>query len=284
MSIGLHQLAQSAATAGQVPGWDNAAGLYVPGDVVRSIISSDASIDIDDSDPQILDLTVVAGGGSGGVLLLNNGAAVPGGTAAGTIIFEKAPAPTVYDFKLGALPAGWAGHNTPANAFDGAGMTATLDAADGYHIATVPAGDFSVEMAIVTLTSAGTMMGPAITNGAGTGQGAAWYNAPAGCLGIGISAWSYASAFVNNGGTFANPSRLRVRKSGTLYFAGYSFDGGATWTESLSQSNAFTPTTIALNSAFGSNTVKISEVVVRLGASSGKALGWWDGAAIQPLN
>lgn len=227
--------------------------------------------------------------GASGILLLDYtttpAADVPGGTPVGTVIFMKAPAPTVYDFTAGSLPAGWTSHGTPSNAFDGAGMTATLDAGDGYHINTVPAvADFSVEMGIVTLGSTGTMMGPTITTTAGIGQGAAWYNSPAGLLGIGISTWAYASSFVNNGGTHSNPSRIRIRKVGTLYFAGYSFDGGANWTEASSITASITPATVGLNSAFGSSTIKISDVIVRPGASAGKALGWWDGSAIQALN
>lgn len=67
MRLGLHQLAQSAATDGQVPGWDNTNGVWVPSDVVLGLTSADTSVTITDNGDGTLDLAAVGGGGGGGL-------------------------------------------------------------------------------------------------------------------------------------------------------------------------------------------------------------------------
>lgn len=66
MRIGLHDIAQSAATDGQVPGWDDLNGLWVPSTVVRGLTSGDASVTITDNGDGTLDLAAAGGGGGGG--------------------------------------------------------------------------------------------------------------------------------------------------------------------------------------------------------------------------
>lgn len=261
-------------------------GLWVPGNVVREITSDDDSVTITDLGGGVFDLaTVSTGGGTGPVLLLDYGDSVPGGTPADTVVFEKAAAPTVYDFTAGALPAGWSKHGSPTETFDGTGMTSTFTAGQGYHCTALPTGsEFTVEMEIISLTSQATMFGPNITDGSGTGAQVNWYNAPAGVLNINISSYSYASVFTNNLGTFSAPNRIRIHKVGSLYYGSYSFDGGVTWSaESLTVTSGITPARIGIGSAFGSSSIKVSKVIVRT-SSSGKAKGYWDGSALQPLN
>lgn len=64
MRIGLHDIARSAATGGQVPGWDDANGLWAPRDAVLGLTSDDASVTITDNGDGTLDLAA-AGGGTG---------------------------------------------------------------------------------------------------------------------------------------------------------------------------------------------------------------------------
>lgn len=88
MQPGLHQLAQSAAADGQVPGWDNALGLWTPIDVVRGLTSDDASVTVTDNGDGTLDLAAAGGGSSfSGYVPLGLApgyASVPGGTATPT--------------------------------------------------------------------------------------------------------------------------------------------------------------------------------------------------------
>lgn len=76
---GLEQIDESGATDQQVPGWDQVNGIWVPGDVVRTIASSDGSVLVDDSDPQNIDLTVVGGGGGGSLTVQDEGGTVATG-------------------------------------------------------------------------------------------------------------------------------------------------------------------------------------------------------------
>lgn len=64
MRPGLHNLAQTAATDKQVPGWDNANGLWVPRNTVHSIVQG-TNVTVDNTDP-FNPVVASTGGGGGG--------------------------------------------------------------------------------------------------------------------------------------------------------------------------------------------------------------------------
>lgn len=65
MRPGLHNLAQTAATDKQVPGWDNASGLWVPRNTVHAVVAG-TNVTVDNTDPFNPVIASTGGGGGGG--------------------------------------------------------------------------------------------------------------------------------------------------------------------------------------------------------------------------
>jgi hypothetical protein len=232
-------------------------------------------------------------GGAGGgakVILLENGASVDPGTPAGALVFEKALAPTVYDFRLGSLPAGWAKIGAPTETFSGAGMATSCGASQGYYIdlGTMPQ-EFCVDLVIATQTSVTSIMfGPRATSSANTGIGANWYSSPSALVEITITSGAYASSFVQTGvGPPTYPTRIRLRRQAQAFYSSYSTDGGVTWSpETPALSSAASISRIGVGSALGAASATVQQVIYRPGTNpltGGRAKGWWNGTALQPL-
>ena len=220
------------------------------------------------------------------VLLINNGASVPAGTPAGTIIIEKGLASVTYDFTAGALPSGWSKHGTPSETFSGAGMATTFSATQGYHIGGLSTtNNARIELHLAAQASFGVMFGIQLTDNSGNGVGVSWYNGPAGSLVESVAGYNYNSSFNTSTGTPAMPSRLRLRQSGTNYYASHSTDGGATWSvESSALVSATTMTRLNVGSILGSSTATVERVIYTPAPLSGGSIkGWWDGTTLQPV-
>lgn len=258
----LEDVDMSGRVNGQVPVWNATSGLWRPGN---------------------------AGGGAP-MILLEAGGSVPNGTPPGALIFEKAPAPTVWDFRLGSLPSGWAKQGAPTETFSGAGMVTTCPAAAGYHIAGLTlSAEYSVEVVITAQSTVSSVMfGPRLLTAAGAGLAASWYHSPSAVLLEGVGGHTYNGSFQQVGvGPPVYPTRLRVRKSGTSFFASYSSDSGATWSaDSPALISAAVIDRIGFGSILGAVTATIQQVIYRPGTVStntGRAKGWWDGTTLQPL-
>lgn len=226
--------------------------------------------------------------GGGGVLLLENGASVPGGTAVGTIIYEKAPTQTIWDFRGGALPASWAKRGSPTETFSGSGMAISCPVGSGYEIpiAGLPSA-FVVDLYINALSSPGAQMfGAYALDGSNNGSAVTWYNAPQGPMVIGITGGSYNSSYVVSSGAPTAPCILRLRRASTGWYASASVNGGTSFgTETTVYNPAFSPTKIGFGGFKDATAVAtIEKVTYSLTATArGGPRGWWDGSNIQPL-
>lgn len=234
--VPLRQVAGDGATAGQVPGWDNVNGLWVPGDVVRTIASSDGSVTVDDTDPQNIDLTVVGGGGGGsltvqdengnvatGVTQLDfQGAGVtatpgtgevivtiPGGGGGAASPYPLDPTslnPTYGDHFTGPPDARWnrVGYVAADEQYAmGGGTWLQVDTPRGaanYYYQAAPAGDFTVVMKAILVKPITVMWGPLILDSSGNGVGAITYDNPDSVLVIPVSAGSYGGTYQNRAG------------------------------------------------------------------------------------
>lgn len=225
------------------------------------------------------------GGGGGGVLLLENGASVPGGTAVGTVVFEKAAPQITWDFKTGSLPAGWVKVSTPTETFSGAGMATTCAAGRGYRVPLAVSSKFTLELHLLTQASVTSIMfGPRAHDGGGGGAQASWYNAPNAMLTLGMNGYTYAGSYSQAGaGPPVYPTWIRLHRDGTSWRSSYSGDSGSTWS---SPSPAITRSDVINNVGFGSILGTANATVQELiytpeGAIGGGAKGWWDGSQLQ---
>lgn len=293
MKVTLHDLAQSAATDGQVPGWDDTGGLWVPRDVLLGLTSADASVVITDNGDGTLNLAAAGGGGGGtaGVILIENGDdPADYAPAVNDLIFEKAVPPTFWDLRsLASLPTGWATRGSVATTFDAAGVSGTFDAGEGFYYTlggTTPSG--TLEAKEVSGSTFGQMVGPLMHNTV-TGKGAmtSWYNSPSGALTLaGNSSHQYAGGFTNGGGTPALPAWFRIRfdHSNGLCYGSRSTDG-TTWSAEATLSYDLAGITeVGLGSLFGSGTAKFEYLKWSpTGGGGGGLLGWWDGSDVVPF-
>jgi hypothetical protein len=266
------------------PGADGADGVGVPaGGTTGQALVKNSNTDFD------TEWSDVAAGGGTETLLLENGASVPGGTASGTIVYEKAITPVTYDFTLGSLPAGWAERGTNSESFSGSGMAITsLAANNGYYIdPSSPPTQFAVDLYILTQSSVTSIMfGPQIATSGGAGAQANWYNSPNAVMVGTLSAWAYGGNFQQTGtGPPSYPTVLRLRRDATNYYASYSADGGVTWSSESAAQVGTAGTRIGFGSSFGTPTVTVQKVIYRPGFTgrTGAAKGWWDGSALQPF-
>lgn len=234
--------------------------------------------------------TPSGGGGGSNVLLLANGASVPGGTAAGTLVFEKAVPATTWDFTAGSLPSGWVKQGTPTESFSGAGMACTCTTGQGYYVPGLTLlTNFVLELWVVTQTSVSSIMfGPRIHDNTGAGASAFWYSAPSAFLTGSIAGHTYSGSFTQIGnGPPTYPTRMRIRKSGGSYYSQFSADSGVNWSpETPAVASAATPTRIGFGSQTGTANATVARVILRpgfTGGLSGRAKGWWDGTTLQDL-
>lgn len=222
------------------------------------------------------------------VLLETTDTVPPAGTAAGALLFRKGPTTTVWDFKAGALPAGWSKKGTPTETFSGSGMLATMSAGQGYVGPTLalPSADYRIDFYYSTYGTSSSMLGPAFVDSASNGVSAGWYTSPSGLLTLVLSGGSYGSSFTNGGGTLTTPQAIRIIKTGTTYTTQISNNDGASWssaTGALAVATAIDR--VGFFNAINSSTVTVTKVVLGPIPSSttGRAIGWWDGSAIQDL-
>lgn len=219
-------------------------------------------------------------------LLIENGASPAATTPYGTIIYEKRPPATTYDFRsLSAIgDVGFTERGTvTSKSFDSAGFQGTYDSGDGIYIDVSALSDATLEAKIVSAsTTSGVMIGPIIATTAGTGAASFWYSSPSGNLIGAVSTWGYNSSFQSAGGSPGYPAWLRVNKSGTNFTAQYSTDGLTFSTASSSISVAGSMVRIGFGSILGTVTAKI-EYVQLIPGGGGGLRGWWDGSAIVPF-
>lgn len=301
--INNRQLGDFGATNAQGLVWDDVAGLWVPGDIVRELESADASVTITDLGDGVFDLAATGGGGGGSASLVvldattTPDADVPGGTPVDAVIFMKsnAPAPTSWDFTgLSSLPTGWSTRGTVATTFASDGMQGVYDSGEShyYPLGGVAAGG-TFEAHMLSGPSA-AMCGPQIFNsGPAIGAATGWYTGPNGALILTLgSSHSYDSfAFANSGGAAGTyPIWFRVRFDPTFgtgaAFGSYSTDG-STWSVEAQIARAIGGVNeVALGAAIGSaSTAKwVSAVWRPYGSIRGGLLGWWDGSAIIPFD
>lgn len=135
----------------------------------------------------------------------------------------------------------------------------------GYIYQTAPAGDFSLITRLTTQHSASSsfMVGPVIYDGSGNGVGCCLYTGSPNAVLVGIvSAGVYLGPFQSTPlpsvGWGGEIQFLKLRKSGTNYFASGSFDGEKWMPESASVSFATTPTRIGIGHFFGSDTPSVT--------------------------
>lgn len=298
----------TAPADGQVLAFDATSGLWLPADATgggggASTLDQLTDVDTSTTPPtagQVLlyDATAalwkpgtVSGGsgGGGGALLIDNAASVPAGTAAGTVIFEKSPPGTVYSFEgLAALPAGWSRRGVASETFDPAGMGFAVTAGEGYELAVADlATQFTLELGLLTADNNGKAQGIIVTAAAtGDGVSAGWYNNPNGALMMNVnSSYQYGGSFQTASGVKTDPSRLRLRRDGSSWYASYSLDG-QTWSgESPGLGVVFTPGRIGFGSVLGgSGSMKVSYLKYTAGGGRpGGLRGWWDGSKIVPF-
>lgn len=225
--------------------------------------------------------------GGNGVLLLNHGATVSPSTPVGTVIFEKAPPITTWDFKsMTGLPAEWTRRGVAGESFGPSGMTVTYAAGQGHQVAvpSSPQGTMIVQLASGPIDA---MIGPIMHNGASAGVGASWYQNPLGYLGLGATSdWVYqAGVYVNVGGTPSFPTKLRLRFSGGQVLMSYMDPAGAGgWSNEGHLAFAGPVTLLSIGSLFGSGTVTVESVSWQAQSGSGGLRGWWDGSGIVPFS
>lgn len=221
------------------------------------------------------------GGGGGGVLLIDYGDTVPGGTATGTVIFEKGPPATTWDLRsLSAMPAGWSRRGVASETFDADGMTATHTAGQGHQYTPSPyVPDFSVTAKVINGSGSGVMQGPMISDSSGNGAMACWYSGSGGLIAAKMTGWTYGSATSVETNTVYHPVWLRLRVTGTDYYAAHSNDG-ATWHETpvLSFSGGGS-STIGIGSIISSAAMETEQIIYSPGAGGGGLRGWWDDTA-----
>ena len=257
----------------------------LPASGVQSIVAG-TGITVDNTDAAN---PVVSAVSSAGVLLIDYGASVPAGTPVGTIVFQKGQSATTttWDFRnLSALPSGWVRRGVSSETFDAEGMTATYAAGQGHQIVVGDAVDCTLIAKLISGPTSGAMVGPIIASPAGVGAQATWYNNPVGCLVAKSSSWTYGSLSSVVSTTPYYPTWLRVRKSSTSWYSSYSADGVG-WSDETSAIpvDPGSINYVSLGSIFGSATVKVEQISFTLGQAlnTGKAQGWWDGSAIQPI-
>ncbi|HMM95410.1 WD40 repeat domain-containing protein [Phycicoccus sp.] len=229
--------------------------------------------------------------GGTGIILLDSGDSVPGGTAIGTIVYEKAPPSTVWDFTLGSLPSGWAKQGSVSESYSGAGLSGAFAPGDAFYLPMTPATEFFLDLYVeVDSNTSSALVGPHVTSSTGVGVGATWYGTPSGVLAVGMTDYStYGGSFTVTNMTPLVPSILRLHGSGGNWKASASTDGGVTYSpETPVLAWGFTHERIGFGSCYGTSTLTVSKVVytpgsVGPGANSGRAKGWWDGSALQPL-
>lgn len=260
--VRLEDLHGSGASDGDVPVWDNTAGLWVP----TASASATALDDLSDVD--------TTGLSDGDVLTYNSTsglwvpAAPTGGGGGGSSSAYRPLLGTLHatygdDFTAATLDAKWSrGGNAlssqesfqvdPAPTWMRWTRTST---AGGYLYQTAPAGDFAVVIRCTQLSPTASMMGPLIADSSGNGVACIAYTTPTGYYAAGITAAAYNSTSTTkktdgNVWTDGLSMWMRLRKSGTDYFATISLDGEKWHPETTAKSFATTPTRIGFGHIF----------------------------------
>lgn len=182
------------------------------------------------------------------------------------------------DFTAAALDAKWShGGNSAAGQFSfqvdsdaasptWARWTRTGQANGGYIYQTAPAGDFSLILRHSQQfgTSSAFMTGLVILDTSSNGAAAVIYNgSPLAVLAGSVSGSVYGGTFQSIGlsaavHTAGVPTWLRLRKSGTSYFASASFDGEKWMPETPALTSAITVARIGIGHIFGSDTASVT--------------------------
>lgn len=156
-------------------------------------------------------------------------------------------------FDESALDAQWMRQGVTSETLASGQMSTTLGPGQGYTrmLADCNLGmltDYTVEVALASNANLATMTGPTVLDDTGLGINLSWFNNPNGLLYLSVSNWVYPGGFATAFSAVATfPDRIRLRKSGTNWYASHSTDGGTTWTaEANPWNHSFTPTRLGL--------------------------------------
>lgn len=138
----------------------------------------------------------------------------------------------------------------------------------GYYIPLADLGlassAWEIEVQMTSLATNGSMLGPWAVDNNGNGAAASWYNNGVDFYGWLVAGWAYSNTAVGGGsvGAYSQPSRLRLRKNGTSYYARVSRDAGATWGPEITWTNATVVTRIGFGNIYTASAAEIAAVTV----------------------
>lgn len=224
--LGLHQLAQSAASDGDIPTWDDSAGLWVPaapsgaglpaGGTTGQVLTKQSGTDYD------ADWETPAGGGGSGFFL------------------DPVTLHATYGdhFTTSTLDAKWnrAGSYVSGDEThqDGGGswMRLAPRAPGSYYWQTAPAGNFTIVMKGTIIAPASRMFGPLILDNSSNGVAAFHYDNGDGHYAAAVAAGSYSGTGAQftltptfHAASAGVPIWWRLSKVGTSYRTSMSLNG-----------------------------------------------------------